>query len=178
MTGVFVLLDITGMGSYSLQITLFAVLACLSIWSSGRFWRHRVFFLNHLAAMLIGLAFFCAFIQYFCVCCRASPGYIRMVRRHSWPRRCSALDPLCSESGILSRDPSPDTFPRPRFTSIAFTQILKDAEIAISMDGSIAAIGENVVQPGERMTDGLKQSRGAVAVLDISAMDGQARGLC
>ena len=58
VTDVFILLDYTGMGSYSLQITLFAVLACLSIWSSGRFWRHRVFFLNHLAAMLIGLALF------------------------------------------------------------------------------------------------------------------------
>jgi len=58
VTDVFILLDFIGLGSYSLQITLFAVLACLSVWSSGRFWRHRVFFLNHLAAMLIGLALF------------------------------------------------------------------------------------------------------------------------
>ncbi|MDH3195700.1 MAG: hypothetical protein OEL78_05245 [Hyphomicrobiales bacterium] len=58
MTDVFNLLDFAGMGSYSLQITLFAVLACLSIWSSGRFWLHRTFFLNHLAAMLIGLSLF------------------------------------------------------------------------------------------------------------------------
>jgi hypothetical protein len=58
VTDIFILLDFSGMGSYSLQITLFAVLACLSIWSSGRFWRHRVFFLNHLSAMLIGLALF------------------------------------------------------------------------------------------------------------------------
>ena len=58
VTDVFILMDFAGMGSYSLQITLFAVLACLSIWSSGRFWRHRVFFLNHFAAMLIGLALF------------------------------------------------------------------------------------------------------------------------
>jgi hypothetical protein len=58
VTDIFVLLDCTGLGSYSLQITLFAVLACLSIWSSGRFWRHRTFLLNHLAAMLIGLALF------------------------------------------------------------------------------------------------------------------------
>jgi len=55
---VFILLDFAGMGSYSLQVTLFAILACLSIWSSGRFWRHRVFLLNHYAAMLIGLALF------------------------------------------------------------------------------------------------------------------------
>jgi hypothetical protein len=58
VTDVFILLDHTGMGSASLQTTLFAVLACLSIWSSGRFWRHRIFFLNHLAAMFIGLALF------------------------------------------------------------------------------------------------------------------------
>lgn len=58
VTDVFYLLECVGMGSYSLQVTLFAVLACLSIWSSGRFWRHRVFLLNHLAAMLIGLSLF------------------------------------------------------------------------------------------------------------------------
>ncbi len=58
VTDVFILLDFTGMGSYSLQITLFAVLACLSIWSSGRFWLHRAFLLNHFAAMLIGLSLF------------------------------------------------------------------------------------------------------------------------
>ncbi len=58
VTDVFIVLDYTGMGSYNLQIILFAVLACLSIWSSGRYWRHRVFLLNHLAAMLIGLALF------------------------------------------------------------------------------------------------------------------------
>jgi hypothetical protein len=46
------------MSSLSLQITLFAVLACLSIWSSGRFWRQRTFLLNHLATMLIGLSLF------------------------------------------------------------------------------------------------------------------------
>jgi hypothetical protein len=57
-TDVFVLLDYAGMGSYSLQVTLFSVLACLSIWSSGRFWRYRTFLLNHLAAILIGLALF------------------------------------------------------------------------------------------------------------------------
>ncbi len=58
LTDVFILLEFTGMGSYSLQISVFAILACLSIWSSGRFWRHRAFFLNHFAAMLIGLALF------------------------------------------------------------------------------------------------------------------------
>jgi len=58
MTDVFILLDVAGLGSYTLQIIFFAVLACLSIWPSGRFWRHRVFLLNHYAAMLIGLALF------------------------------------------------------------------------------------------------------------------------
>ncbi len=55
---VFTLLDFAGMGSYSLQLTLFAVLACLSICSSGRFWRQRAFLLNHFAATLIGLSLF------------------------------------------------------------------------------------------------------------------------
>ena len=55
---VFYFLDVAGMVSYSLQIALFAILACLSIWSSGRFWLHRAFLLNHLAAMLIGLSLF------------------------------------------------------------------------------------------------------------------------
>lgn len=58
VTDIFVLLDFAGLGKSSLQITLFAVLSCLSIWSSGRFWRQRAFLLNHLAAMLIGLALF------------------------------------------------------------------------------------------------------------------------
>jgi len=58
VTDVFYFLDFAGMSSLSLQITLFAVLACLSIWSSGRFWLHRAFLLNHLAAMLIGLSLF------------------------------------------------------------------------------------------------------------------------
>lgn len=58
VTDVFYFLDIAGMSNLSLQITLFAVLACLSIWSSGKFWLHRAFLLNHLAAMLIGLSLF------------------------------------------------------------------------------------------------------------------------
>lgn len=58
VTDVFYFLDIAGMSSLSLQISFFAFLACLSIWSSGRFWFHRTFLLNHLAAMLIGLSLF------------------------------------------------------------------------------------------------------------------------
>lgn len=58
VTDVFYLLDVAGMSSLSLQISLFSLLACLSIWSSGRFWRQRAFLLNHLAAMLIGLSLF------------------------------------------------------------------------------------------------------------------------
>ena len=55
---VFQFLDYAGMGQFSLQIALFAILACLSIWSSGRFWLYRAFLLNHFAAMLIGLSLF------------------------------------------------------------------------------------------------------------------------
>ena len=58
VTDVFYFLDYAGMSQLSLQIAFFGFLACLSIWSSGRFWLHRAFLLNHFAAMLIGLSLF------------------------------------------------------------------------------------------------------------------------